>query len=55
MTGGGFGGSTVSIVHKDAVSDFTRFVTERYEREIGYPPTVYETDISDGITVTSLK
>jgi len=55
MTGGGFGGSTVSIVHKDAVSDFTRFLTERYEREIGYPPTVYETEISDGITVTSLN
>ena len=55
MTGGGFGGSTVSIVRKDAVSEFTRFVTERYEKEIGYPPTVYATEISDGITIKALR
>ena len=55
MTGGGFGGSTVSIVLKDAVPEFTRYVTERYTREIGYPPTVYETEIADGITIRSLK
>ena len=55
MTGGGFGGSTVSIVLKDAVPAFTRYVTERYTKEIGYPPTAYETKISDGITVRSLR
>jgi len=54
MTGGGFGGSTVSVVHKDAIPEFTRFVTKRYMRSIGYAPTVYETEISDGITVHSL-
>jgi len=55
MTGGGFGGSTVSIVRKGAVADFTRFITDRYIREIGYSPTVYETEISDGIIVLPLR
>jgi len=54
MTGAGFGGSTVSIVRKDSVPAFAEFVTERYARAIGYAPTVYETEIAEGITVTPI-
>ena len=55
MTGGGFGGSTVSIVRAEAVEDFTAYVTERYTREIGYAPTLYRAEISDGITVETIR
>ncbi len=51
MVGGGFGGCTVSLVHKNAVEDFKKFVSERYTKETGYPVTFYASDIGDGITV----
>ncbi len=51
MTGAGFGGCTVSIVETAGVDDFKRYVSARYERETGYRPAFYETDIADGITV----
>ncbi len=51
MTGGGFGGCTVSLVEKDKVEDFKAYVAERYEQATGYPVTFYETDIGDGLTV----
>ena len=51
MTGGGFGGSTVSLVRKDGVEEFERFVGERYRAAVGYDPTFYPVEISDGITI----
>jgi len=54
MTGGGFGGCTVSLVKNDGLQDFRRAVTEEYIRKTGYRAEVYETEISDGITVTKL-
>lgn len=51
MTGGGFGGCTVSLVHKDGVEDFKKFVSERYTKETGYPVTFYDAEIGDGIMV----
>lgn len=50
MTGGGFGGSTVSLVQKDAVRDFECFVAKRYTDAVGYSPTFTLAEISDGIT-----
>ncbi len=51
MTGGGFGGCTVSLVHKDGVEDFKKYVAERYTKETGYPVSFYEADVADGIVV----
>ncbi|MCI7612441.1 MAG: galactokinase, partial [Selenomonadaceae bacterium] len=48
MTGGGFGGSTVSIVKKDAVEDFKAVVGKKYTEIIGYAPSFYVADIADG-------
>ena len=51
MTGGGFGGSAVSLVEKDKTAAFENYVCEKYEAAVGYRPTFYETRISDGIEV----
>ena len=54
MTGGGFGGCTVSLIRREAREDFEKFVTERYRRETGYVPSFYAADPADGITVREL-
>lgn len=54
MIGGGFGGCTISIVEKSKADAFIRLVGEKYEREIGYKASFYETSIEDGITVEKL-
>lgn len=51
MTGAGFGGCTVSIVHKDGVTDFKQCVSEQYIQATGYTAEFYDTELSDGITV----
>ncbi len=54
MTGAGFGGCTISIVQKEKVSAFKKYVGEKYERAIGYMASFYEAEIDDGITVEKL-
>jgi galactokinase len=41
MTGGGFGGSTVSLVRAESASEFQTEIKERYERVIGAKPGIY--------------
>ena len=48
MTGGGFGGCTVTLLEKDKKEEFMRKVAEIYERKIGYPCSFYEAEVSDG-------
>jgi len=48
MTGGGFGGCTISIVAKDRVEAFREKVREGYTRIIGYDPSFYISDIGEG-------
>ena len=48
MTGAGFGGCTVSIVRNENVGDFIENVTKGYEEVIGYAPTFYVANISNG-------
>lgn len=54
MTGGGFGGCTVSIVKKDCVKSFKKSVAAEYEKATGYKPSFYECGVGDGITVTNI-
>ncbi len=48
MTGGGFGGCTVSIVKNDAIDDFIRSVGSEYTRMTGRTANFYTVDTSDG-------
>jgi galactokinase len=48
MTGGGFGGSTVSLVRRDSLAEFRRAVSGRYERETGIAPSILVTEASGG-------
>lgn len=48
MTGGGFGGCTVSIVKNDAIDSFTENVGKIYKEKIGYEASFYIFDIGDG-------
>ena len=48
MTGGGFGGCTVSIVEGEKVSGFKSHIGAEYERLTGRKASFYETGITDG-------
>ena len=48
MTGGGFGGCTVSIVKDEAIENFKKTVGEEYRRKIGYDATFYTVEIGNG-------
>lgn len=49
MTGAGFGGCTVSLVHADAVERFIDEVGGKYEAATGLKPAFYVCDIGDGV------
>ncbi len=48
MTGGGFGGCTVSLVKDNAVDAFREKLAREYEKETGIVPEFYVADIGDG-------
>ena len=48
MTGGGFGGCTVSLVKRDKKEEFKAELLNAYEQKIGYPCSFYEAEIADG-------
>jgi len=48
MTGAGFGGCTVSIIHKDYIDDFIKTVGDKYYACTGVKPSFYIAETSDG-------
>ena len=51
ITGGGFGGCTVSIVKNDAVDHFIETVGAQYEERVGHKAEFYVVDIGDGARI----
>jgi galactokinase len=51
ITGGGFGGCTVSIVKNDAVDTFIKEVGAGYQEKVGHEAEFYVVDIGDGAGV----
>ncbi|TBL72673.1 galactokinase [Paenibacillus thalictri] len=49
MTGAGFGGCTVSLVHEDSVARFMDEVGEEYTAKTGLKADFYVCDIGDGV------
>lgn len=54
MTGGGFGGCTISIVKTNMIDSFKDYVLSNYKKSIGIDAECYEAYIADGITVEKL-
>lgn len=48
ITGGGFGGCTVSIVKNDAVESFIETIGAAYKEQVGHEAEFYTVDIGDG-------
>ena len=48
ITGGGFGGCTVSIVKNDAVEEFVSTIGKAYAKKVGHEAEFYVVDIGDG-------
>ena len=49
MTGGGFGGCTVSLVKEEAIDTFKAFVGAEYEKKTGLKADFYVAEIGDGV------
>jgi len=48
ITGGGFGGCTVSIVKNEAVDKFVTTIGEKYKNIVGHNAEFYVVDIGEG-------
>lgn len=48
ITGGGFGGCTVSIVKNDTVDRFVEEIGKAYQEKVGHEPEFYVVEIGDG-------
>ncbi len=49
MTGAGFGGCTVSLVHKNSAEKFKAEISKNYTRSTGLIPEFYEAETGNGI------
>lgn len=48
VTGAGFGGCAIALVHDDALDDVINHVTQSYRDIIGYEPSFYIAEVSEG-------
>ncbi|MFH4242692.1 hypothetical protein WAI99_21435, partial [Acinetobacter baumannii] len=49
MMGGGFGGSTINLVRRDAQERFVNAVTDAYRRAFGLTPEIHFVESADGV------
>jgi galactokinase len=55
MTGGGFGGCTINLVHEEHVPAFATRISERYEKATGMTPQIYPCHAENGAQEVSLS
>ena len=55
LTGGGFGGCTISLVKTECAEEFEEYLLKTYEQKTGYRAVCYHADITDGITVEKIR
>jgi galactokinase len=48
LTGGGFGGATLTLLHKGARERFEKMMIDRYKKQTGKTAAVYFTTVADG-------
>jgi galactokinase len=48
MTGGGFGGCTVNLVHQGSAPDFIEHVSSMYRKATGIAPDIFASGTADG-------
>jgi galactokinase len=49
MMGGGFGGSTLHLVRRDALESYRHELSEAYLHRFGFRPEIFEAIVSDGV------
>ena len=54
LTGGGFGGCTISLVQTEHVADFKSHVADKYFKATGYKAKFYDAEISDGLQIKKI-
>ena len=50
MTGAGFGGCAIALVHKDKIDSFIENVQSTYEKTIGYKAGFFVCETGDGVS-----
>ena len=55
MMGGGFGGCTLNLIHKNAITKFIREISEAYYQEFNIKLTAFEVNPSEGTTIKYIK
>ena len=49
MTGGGFGGCAIALVHQDSIAEFKHVLSFKYNAVTGLNCEIYESQIGDGV------
>ena len=51
MTGGGFGGCTISLVKEESIAHLQRAIVEAYEEKTGRRPEIYVCSAAEGVGI----
>ncbi len=49
MTGAGFGGCAIALVHESKTADFSEKLLAQYTRQVGYAPGIFAAEVSEGV------